>query len=1840
MIESFNNSKISVANSEQQLDGEHFLTDIERHKLLIEWNNTARDYPEDKCIHELFEATVERTPEAVAVVFEGEELTYRELNARANQVAHYLQTLGVRTEVLVGICVERSLDMIVGILGVLKAGGAYVPIDPTYPTERIAYMLSDSQLPVLLTHKKLVASLPEYQARVIYLDTDWEEISAESKLAPISDVKPENLAYVIYTSGSTGFPKGVLIQHGSLVNYTTAAIALYDTSECDRVLQFSSISFDVSAEEIYTSLISGATLVLRTDSMLDSVSIFLQKCCEWKLTVLALPTAYWHELTARLSQENFVLPPSLRLIIIGGEKALTERWKIWLEYVGQGVRLVNNYGPTEATVGATICDLSATNPALTELPIGRPISNVQTYILDRYLQPVPIGVSGELHIGGDGLARGYLHRPDLTEEKFIPNPFSHQPNSRLYKTGDLARYLPDGNIEYISRIDNQVKIRGFRIELGEIEAVLSQHPEIRETVVIARENVAGGKQLVAYVVPDQEAAPAISELRRFVREKLPDYMVPSAFVMLSTLPLTPNGKVDRQSLPAPDINSLIQKSNFVAPRTPTEELVASIWAKVLGVEQVGINDNFFELGGHSILAIQLLSLVSDAYGVDIPLSKLFEAPTVAEFISFLQQANIQTNTTAIAPISRTENKVFPLSFAQQRLWFLNQLQPNNASYNIPFGLNFSGQLNIAALESSLQLLINRHESLRTNFSVVNGEPVQAIATTRDFTLPVIDLRPLSASERELEYQKIADRAAMYVFNLAQEPLLRTQLVQLTATESVLLLTIHHIIFDGWSVNIFLKELSTVYSALVEDRAPTLPEIPLQYVDFAVWQQQCLQREALESQLAYWQQKLALMPALLELPSDRPRPAVQSFRGATQVFTIQQDISEALVSLSQQQGVTLFILLLTAFKILLYRYTNQSDIVVGTPVANRQHSQIQEMIGFFVNTLVLRTDLSNNPSFLELLKQVRVVALEAYDRQNLPFEKLVEALQPERNLSYAPLAQVCFTLYEPIPTLTLKGLTINTSEVGVNHTAKFDLSLLLQKTEQGLTGVFEYNTDLFDDGRIAQMVGHFQTLLEAIVANPRQSISQLPLLTATERQQLLVNWNNTFVEYPQDKCIHQLFEEQVERSPNAVAVVFEGEQLTYRELNTRANQLAHYLQTLGVGAEVLVGICVERSLEMVVGLLGILKAGGAYVPLDPDYPQERLSFMFADTQLKVLLTQEKLVESLIPNQARVVCLDTHWQSISLENQNNFNSTVSSENLSYVIYTSGSTGTPKGVAVTHQAVNRLVKNTNYIQLTPSDRVAQAANIAFDAATFEIWGALLSGAKLVIITKSVLLSPPEFAFNIHYHQISVLFLTTALFNQLASFVPQAFSSLRCLLFGGEAVDPKWVQQVLDKGAPQQLLHVYGPTENTTFSSWYLVEDLPTTATTIPIGRAISNTQIYLLDQNLQPVPVGVPGELHIGGAGLARGYLNRPELTKEKFIPNPYSNESGERLYKTGDRVRYLSDGNIEFLGRIDNQVKIRGYRIELGEIEAVLNQHPDVQETVVIDREDIPGDKRLVAYIVSNLIPDRLPYQTECLVELGNGIQKLLQTQDISLNGVGLIGNLDVTLGQEIHLQLQLPNKQPHLTGKIAWHQGREIGVQLILTPETKSLLHQTYQDLLVSTGILKSLQRVLTTNLRNYLKEKLPSYMIPSSFVLLEAMPLTPNGKVNRRTLPAPMGTALDKVDGKNLPSTPIEIMVSQIWAELLGLKLVGVNDNFFELGGNSLLVVRLLSQLRQALGVDLPVHCLFEFPTIAGITQVIEKARQTGMLDNITENIPDLNTEAVLDAKIQPQLLGFNDVSS
>ncbi len=1757
-----------VANPHQRLLDLPLLTELERDRLLVEWNHTQTNYPRETCIHQLFEAQVERTPDAVAVVFSEQQLTYRELNVRANKVAHYLQTLGVGPEVLVGICVERSLLMMVGLLGILKAGGAYVPLDPQLPQERLVLMLNDSQLPILLTTQNLVAQLPEHEVRLVCLDTDFRSIALESQDNPISGVKSDNLAYVIYTSGSTGQPKGVEISHQSATNFLNSMQQQPGLTAADILLAVTTISFDIAVLELYLPLIVGAKVVLVSREVASDGTQLLAQLVKSGATVMQATPATWRLLLASGWSDT----PRLK-ILCGGEALPQELANQLLE---KSTCVWNLYGPTETTVWSTVYKVEADRTKDTTSSIGRPIANTQIYLLDTHLQPVPIGVAGELHIGGAGLARGYLHRIELTQQKFIPNPFfksdeleenSSIQNSkfhRLYKTGDLARYLPDGNIEYLGRMDHQVKIRGFRIELGEVESALAQHPNVQQTVVTAREDSPGNQRLVAYIVPHQQPSPTIDQLRRFLKQQLPSSMVPTAFVMLEAIPKTPNGKVDRRALPVPEL-SREHSATFAIARTPIEEMLALIWADVLGVELVGVLDNFFSLGGHSLLATQVISRVRTTMSVELPLRSLFEAPTIADLAQYIAQWQRDSKQLSAPPrIPKAPDTPSPLSFAQQRLWFLDKLQPDSANYNIPVAVRLQGDLKLTALENSLNEIIKRHSALRTNFTTLDGQPIQIIHPERCLTLTVVDLR---APETEPEIQRLLTAQAQRPFDLTNELLVRASLLLLGETEQILLLCMHHIVADGWSIGVLMQELAALYSAECNDLPSLLPELPIQYADFAVWQRQWLQGEVLESQLAYWQQQLNGAPTYLSLPTDRPRTAIQSLRGAYQSFTLSHELTEALTLLSRREGVTLFMTLLAAFGTLLYRYTGQQDILIGSPIANRNHAQIEGLIGLFVNTLVLRTDFSGHPSFRELLRRVREVALQAYAHQDLPFELLVETLQPERDLRHTPLFQVMF-VFQNAPTLAMEFQGLNLTPLPVESlTAKFDLTLSLENTDQGLLGELEYNTDLFDADTITRMVGHFQTLLAGIVTHQEQQVCELPLLTEQERYQLLVEWNHTQTNYPHETCIHQLFEAQVERNPDAVAVVFYDQQLTYGELNARANKIAHYLRSLGVGPGVRVGIYVERSLLMAIGLLGILKAGAAYVPLDSAYPQERLSFMLEDASVSVLLTQQQWVEKF-EHRVQVVSLDTDWEVISRENQENPNTCVTSDDLAYVIYTSGSTGKPKGVAVPHQAVIRLLYNTNYIKLEPNDKVAQASNASFDAATFEIWGALLHGAQLVVMTKDVVLSPRDFAAYIRKYEISVLFLTTALFNQMARVVPQAFCSVRHLLFGGEAVDPICVLEVLRNGSPQRLLHVYGPTESTTFSTWYLVQTVPEEVTTLPIGRPISNTQVYVLDQNLQPVPIGVKGELYIGGDGLAQGYINRPELTQEKFIPNPFlksdefkvmsyeleenssiqnskprsrtrmrsvskrsvsvrrsvskrsvsfaqrlrlelrsvasvvtqsQNLNLSRLYKTGDIVRILRDGNIEFVGRQDNQVKIRGFRIELGEIEAVLLQHPSVRETVVTITEDVTDEKTIVAYVVQN------------------------QNQTLTI------------------------------------------------------------------------------AELRRYLKHKLPDYMIPH-IVLLDALPLNSNGKVDRRALilnpvrPEPEETFV-------APRDELELRLVKIWEKMLGVHPISVRDNFFDLGGHSMLAVRLVAQLEKIYHKNLPLATVFQASTIEKLASVIRQEK-------------------------------------
>jgi len=1691
MLKHLENLLAAFVSQPQQRVGELSpLAESERHQLLLEWNQTRVDYPQHKCIHQLIEDQAAKTPDATAILFEDQQLSYRELNQRANQLARYLKKMEVKPEVLVGICTERCIEMVVAMLAVLKAGGAYVPMDPNHPGERLAYMMTDAQISVLLTTDRVASNLPETGVRKIRLDADWDAIAKERTENIVNTTVPDNLAYIIYTSGSTGRPKGTMLNHRGLCNLCTVFSHDMNIGPGSRLLQFSSISFDASLAEIFPVLITGATLVLAKQETLLSVTDLHELIRRQQVTAATLPPS----LLAMLSPDGL---DTFQNVMSVGEACTADIVKNW----SRGRNFWNGYGPTEATIGATWGKVSLEGDDLKNISIGRVIGNKQVYILDRYLRPVPIGVPGELYLGGVGLARGYLNRPDLTAEKFIPHPFNGDVGERLYRTGDLARYLPDGNIEFLGRVDYQVKVRGFRIELGEIEAVLNSHPAIRMTAVIATDDQLGKKRLVAYYTlkDETESVPSVSELRHYLEERLPDYMVPAVFMELEAFPLTASGKVDRKRLPEPEAGRPELGQEYVAPRTATEELLDGIFSQVLGVDKVGIHDNFFELGGHSLLATQLLSRVREAFQVPLELRDVFESPTIFQLgrkIDDLRLSASGIQVPPLVPVPRDGD--LPLSFAQQRLWFLDQLEPNSPFYNIPTALRLTGKVNLEALEQSIHEIVKRHESLRTTFGSKDGKPFQIIDDQLQLPIEKIDLRSLDETEREERVRKLALEEAQKPFNLTEGPLLRFTLVLLAEQDLVALFTMHHIISDAWSVGIIVREVAILYENYAKGKKSPLPPLPFQYADFAHWQRNWLQGDVLETQLGYWREQLKGAPPMLELPTDRPRPAVQSFHGATLAYQLPGDVASALRELSQQEEATPFMTLLAAFQTLLYRYTGQNDISVGTPIANRTRVETENIVGFFVNTLVLRTVISNQWTFRELLAKVREVALGAYAHQDVPFEMLVEELQPQRDLSHTPLFQVMFVFQNaPLQALELSDLTIKPVEAE-SGTAKFDLSLVLNESPDGIVASFEYNTDLFDSDTIERIFNSFEVLLHGIITDPDQLVAQLPVLPEQDRQQVLVDWNATQVDFPDNLCVHERFAQLVQQHPDAIAATYQGQQLTYSELDRRANQLGRYLQTLGVTADVPVGICMERSLEMVLGIMGTLKAGGAFLPLDPAYPPERLAFMMEDSGIPVLLTQQALVSALPQNGARIVALDAEWDDIAGSHPDQpLPVTTSPDNLAYIIYTSGSTGKPKGTMLGHRGLCNLAKaQQQAFDIEVGSKILQFSSLSFDAAVWETVMALLNGGTLCLAPRDQLASGQGLVSVLHDQKINVVTLPPSV---VAVMPDAALPDLKVMITAGEKCTAEIVARW---GKQRKFFNAYGPTETTVCASM-----LPVTKhyrQGPPIGRPINNFQLYVLDANWQPVPIGAAGELCVAGVGLARGYLGRPDLTADKFIPNPFSQQPGERLYRTGDLVRYLPDGNVEFLGRIDHQVKVRGFRIELGEIEAVLGEHEHVLDTVVLAREDVPGDRRLVAYVVA----------------------------------------------------------EP----------GAEVKV----------------------------------VELRSYLRERLPEYMVPSFIILLDEFPLTPNGKVDRRALPAPDQSRPELESEYVEPRTDNERKLAAICAELLNIEKVGVYDSFFDLGGHSLLATQFISRLRDAFQVELPLRLIFEKPTIADLVEEIEKQKLMG----------------------------------
>ncbi|MEW6732068.1 MAG: amino acid adenylation domain-containing protein [Acidobacteriota bacterium] len=2090
-----------VTRPDKRIANYQLLSEDEHKKILTELNCREFISIQEKPFHELFQEQVELYPTAIAVVYGTEQLTYYELNRCANQLAYYLQKLGVKPDTRVCVYLDRSLDMVISLLAVAKAGGAYIPIDINYPVERVDFILKDAKPLALLTYENLAKHLSKSNVVLVLIDKERDLITLEKDGNFPSKITPDNLAYVIYTSGSTGEPKGVEIPHLGVMNLIGWHQRTYEILPEDRTAQVANTAFDAAVWELWPYLASGASIYILDEEIKLSPTRMIEWFKENAITITFLPTP----LAEAVLEKEWPKDTVLRALLTGGDRLHCKSNQ------SQPYRLANNYGPTENSVVTTWCWIDEFDSEVLP-PIGKPINNVQVYIVDCNLELMPIGVAGEICIAGASLARGYLNQPSLTAESFVPDPFSENPGQRLYKTGDIGRYLANGQIEFLGRKDEQVKVRGYRIELGEIESVLNNHPLLQDAVVIARESQGGEKQLIAYIVPqDSHAIPqyererlkdeqvnqwqalynfnysqsnrisdttfnitgwnssytkaplledemcewrdatierilslkpkrileigcgtglllfrliseceyyygsdfsqvsldyvqrqleynrhdqscvtlmqrsaddfsdigpgsfdtvilnsivqyfpdldyflkvltgaikslrsggyifigdlrdfrllqafhisvqlfqspddldtqillkraqqrisqegellidptlfrvlkaqfpeidqvrvllkhgkyqneltcfrydvivhvgtspcpadrqtsctwldwqaqgltisdiksvllkesplrlgirrvingrvekdllamsllnanrgcqTVGELRKaieshtnigidpeefwllsdeldydvdisclweegcfdvlfckrgvnghnnisdlktnfdntynliqysndplhvmlikqlptylydFLLEKLPQYMLPSSFVTLEHLPLTANGKVDKQALLIfKDYNSELD-NNYIAPQTIIEQKLIAIWADLLGVMRIGANDNFFALGGHSLLATQMISRLRTVFSIELPLQTAFQAATITQLAAIIEAVidNSEKYNDIITPVTRDQD--LPLSFAQQRLWFLNQLEEGGAAYNITDSLLIEGSLDIKALEKSINEIIKRHEVLRTVFQTRQGEPIQIILPSQPFTLTNIDLSAIA--EQQQIARQIASELGECVFDLTQGPLLRGCLMCMNKEEYVLVVTLHHIVADGWSLGILIRELTGYYEAELRGEKVEMQPLTVQYADYALWQREWLRGEVLEQQLEYWREQLAGVSPLLELPYDRPRPVIQSFHGARLAFSLDKDFSNSIKALCRSEKTTLYMLLLAAFQALLHRYTGKDDICVGSPIANRRSVELDNLIGFFVNTIVMRGDLSGDPSFRELLSRTRKVALGAYTHQDLPFERLVEDIQPIRALSHSTLFQVMFVLQNtPMSALHLGELTIRPAEADIDI-SRFEITLSIVEKDECLNGTIEYQTALFESDTIALMIERLQRLLKSIIANPNCNISQLSILTDAEKQHLLLEFNPTTTEYPQHLCIYDLFKQQVKHTPSTIAVQCGEQCLTYLELDACANRLARYLQKLGAIPEMRIGLCVERSLEMIIGILGILKTGASYVPLDPSYPNDRLDLIVKDAGCLLVITKTQHIDRLTRPDLRVICLDTDKFDIDEESVEEVVSRAIPQNLAYLIYTSGSTGKPKGVQVTHQ---NLVHSTlaRFVYYRESVHAfLLLSSFAFDSSVAGIFWTLCQGGTLIIPAEGVHFNLGELERLIEHHNISHMLCLPSLYSLLLSEDKlHKAKSLKTIIVAGESCPLELVNRHYQCLPNTVLFNEYGPTECSVWSSVYQCSMQTAVLGRVPIGVPIANTRIYILNKHLQPVGIGLPGELCVGGTGITRGYLDQADITAEKFIPDSFSGELGARLYKTGDRARLLNNGNIEFLGRIDYQVKVRGYRIEPSEIEIILTNHPSVRDCVVVAYEEKTGNIRLVAYLV------------------------------------------------------------------------------------TKN-------------------QPATSNELINFLKEKVPEFMVPSAFLWLDAIPLTPNGKIDRQVLPMSK-LCLDDREDYVTARNQLEAVLVDIWCDVLAVERVSVQDDFFQIGGHSLLATQLISRVRDRFQIDLPLSKLFESPTVEKLAAVL-----------------------------------------
>ncbi|MEH7354706.1 amino acid adenylation domain-containing protein, partial [Neobacillus drentensis] len=1534
--------KVVTENPEIKLCEIDMVAEEERNKLLHEFNDTFAEYPRSKSIHELFEEQVERTPDNVAIVYEDKELTYRELNSKANQVARTLRNEGIEENKTVGILISRSAELLIGILGVLKAGGTYLPIDTQYPTDRIEYMLQDSGAGILLTQERYSKQTEGLGIKVVGIEKTLET-SEESAGNLNLKYRPDRQMYLIYTSGSTGNPKGATVRADSFTNLMNWFTRDFEINESDNILLIAPVGFDLAQKNLYASLIKGGRLIVLPEKIYSYKNV-LTLMDEQKITIVnCTPSAF--QLVVDTSSDYHELR-HLKWVFLGGEPINIPKLLSWIDTPYYQAEIVNTYGPTECTDIATYYRIPNEQIKNIEVvPIGKPIDNVKLYIVNKDYQLLTVGQPGELCIAGDSLGTGYINKPELTAERFVPNPFV--PGTRMYRTGDLARWLPDGNVEYLGRIDHQVKIRGFRIELGEIENQLLCYPNVKEAVVVAR-GEGGSKYLCAYIVGDKELT--IGELREYLSKVLPDYMIPPYFVQLDRFPLTPNGKVDRKALPEPD-GSMETGTEYEAPRNEIEEKLAKIWQEVLGVEKVGINDNFFILGGHSLKAIKMAAIVQRDLLAEISVDETFKNPTVRELAEYIGN----TKEAEYSPIEAVEEReLYEVSSSQKRLFALHQFSKEEISYNIPYVLVFEGKLDKDKLSESFAKLVQRHEAFRTCFEVEDGEIKQKIHEAVEFR---VEYEERNTDSEEM----VTSEAKKFVkpFDLAKAPLLRVKLIKLATEKHVVMIDMHHIISDGTSMGIILEEFTKLYKG--ED----LEELKVQYKDYSAWEHKMIESEAMKKQEEYWTKIFSDEIPVLNLPIDYPRPSFQSFEGESIGFSLDKHVTEKLKNICKTKEVTLYMTLLSAYNVLLSKYSRQEDIVVGSPISGRPHADLQHMVGMFVNTLAMRNYPGRTKTFAGFLQEVKKNALCAYENQNYQFDRLVENLNLRKDLSRNPLFDTMFVLQNT----DAKEIELDESRIKQlqfeRGVSKFDITLGAEEKGEEIRFELEYCTKLFKRETIERMIEHFKNIVKAVTENPEIQLCKIEMLSEEEKKEIVVDFNNTKTQYPMDKTICEVFEEQVKKTPDNIAVVYEDRKLTYRELNEKANQLAGVLRGKGVKADTIVGIMVDRSVEMMVGIMGIIKAGGAYLSISPEYPNDRIKYMLEDSKTTLLLTQKHLVHTI---QFDGIALDLEDEQLYQGNKTNLEIVNNPNDLVYVIYTSGSTGKPKGVMIQHGNVINLVTGLGkiiYDRYTGPLHVALVAQYVFDASVKQIFASLLRGDCLHIIPEEYRTIGEKLVEYYIDNSIDVSDGTPSHLKLILSDNREKIKDMtvKHFIIGGEELTVQTVKDLFTLCGERkpEITNIYGPTECCVDTTAFLIDrerlDL---LNTIPIGRPLVNYRVYVLDKDNNPQPVGVAGELCIAGDGLARGYLNNPEMTEEKFVANPFA--PGERMYKTGDLVKWRADGNIEFIGRIDHQVKIRGYRIEIGEIEATNKRHPSVQDSVVLVREDSAGENRIFAYIV--------------------------------------------------------------------------------------------------------------------------------------------------------------------------------------------------------------------------------------------------------------------------------------